>query len=92
MLKNLDVRYRRTSDDDWVATRESGDTVSLAGIKIQEGLVPDVRGMSLRDAIFLLENTGLRVKVNGKGKVLRQSPEHGARYNEGTIVSLEMNM
>jgi cell division protein FtsI (penicillin-binding protein 3) len=48
--------------------------------------------MSLRDAIFLLENTGLRVKVNGKGKVLRQSPEHGARYNEGTIVSLEMNM
>jgi cell division protein FtsI (penicillin-binding protein 3) len=91
VLKNLDVRYRRTSDDDWVATRESGDTVSLAGIKIQEGLVPDVRGMS-RDAIFLLENTGLRVKVNGKGKVLRQSPEHGARYNEGTIVSLEMNM
>ena len=92
VLKTLDVRYRRTSDDDWVATRESGDTVSLAGIKIQEGLVPDVRGMSLRDAIFLLENTGLRVKVNGKGKVLRQSPEHGARYNEGTIVSLEMNI
>ena len=92
VLKNLDVRYRRTSDDDWVATRESGDTVSLAGIKIQEGLVPDVRGMSLRDAIFLLENTGLRVKINGKGKVLRQSPEHGVRYNEGTIVSLEMNM
>ena len=92
VLKTLDVRYRRTSDDDWVATRESGDTVSLAGVKIQEGLVPDVRGMSLRDAIFLLENTGLRVKVNGKGKVLRQSPEHGVRYNEGTIVSLEMNM
>jgi cell division protein FtsI (penicillin-binding protein 3) len=92
VLKTLDVRYRRTSDDDWVATRESGDTVSLAGVKIQEGLVPDVRGMSLRDAIFLLENTGLRVKINGKGKVLRQSPEHGVRYNEGTIVSLEMNM
>ena len=92
VLKTLDVRYRRTSDDDWVATRESGDTVSLAGVKIQEGLVPDVRGMSLRDAIFLLENTGLRVKVNGKGKVLRQSPEQGVRYNEGTIVSLEMNM
>jgi cell division protein FtsI (penicillin-binding protein 3) len=92
VLKNLDVRYRRTSDDDWVATRESGDTVSLAGVKIQEGLIPDVRGMSLRDAVFLLENTGLRVKVNGKGKVLRQSPEHGTRYNEGTTVSLEMNM
>jgi cell division protein FtsI (penicillin-binding protein 3) len=92
VLKNLDVNYRRTSDDDWVATRESGDTVSLAGVKIQPGLVPDVRGMSLRDAVYLLESTGLRVKISGKGKVLRQSPEHGARYNEGTVVSLEMNM
>jgi cell division protein FtsI (penicillin-binding protein 3) len=92
VLKNLEVRYERTSDEDWVATRESGDTVRLAGIKIQKGLVPDVRGMSLRDAIYLLENSGIRVKYNGKGRVLRQSPEHGARSYEGTIVSLEMNM
>ena len=92
VLKNLDVSYRRTADDDWVATRESGDTVSMTGVKIQPGLVPDVRGMSLRDAVYLLENTGLRVKISGKGKVLRQSPEHGVRYNEETVVSLEMNM
>ena len=92
VLGNLDVRYRRTSDDDWVVTRESGDTIRLAGVKLQEGLVPDVRGMSLRDAVYLLENSGLRVKVNGKGRVTRQSPEHGARYHEGTLVSLEMNM
>ena len=92
VLKNLDIKYRRTADDDWVVTRESGDTVSLSGLKMQPGLVPDVRGMSLRDAVYLLENNGLRVKISGKGKVLRQSPEHGARYNEETIVSLEMNM
>jgi Cell division protein FtsI/penicillin-binding protein 2 len=92
VLKNIDVRYRRTADDDWVSTRESGDTVSLAGIKIQQGLVPDVRGMSLRDAIYLLENSGIRVKYSGKGRVLRQSPEHGARYSDGTVVTLDMNM
>jgi len=92
VLKNLDVRYKRTADDDWVATRESGDTVSLAGVKMQPGLVPDVRGMSLRDAIYLLESTGLRVRFSGKGRVLRQSPEHGERYFDGTVVSLEMNM
>ena len=92
VLKNLDVNYRRTSDEDWVATRESGDTISLTGIKMQPGLVPDVRGMSLRDAIYILENKGLRVQISGKGKVLRQSPEHGAKYYEGTVVSLEMNM
>ena len=92
VLKNLDVRYKRTADDDWVATRESGDTVRLAGVKIQHGLIPDVRGMSLRDAIYLLENSGIRVQVKGKGRVLRQSPEHGARYFNGTVVSLDMSM
>jgi len=92
VLRNLKVRYRRTADDDWVSTRESGDTIRLAGIKVQKGLIPDVRGMSLRDAIYLLENAGLRVRYSGKGRVLRQSPEHGARYFDGSVVSLEMNM
>ena len=92
VLRNMKVRYRRTADDDWVATRENGDTIRLAGLKLQEGLVPDVRGMSLRDAIYVLENSGLRVRFSGKGRVLRQSPEHGARYEEGSVVSLEMNM
>jgi cell division protein FtsI (penicillin-binding protein 3) len=92
VLSNLKVRYRRTVDDDWVATRESGDTIRLAGINFQSGLVPDVRGMSLRDAVYLLENSGLRVRYNGKGRVLRQYPEHGARYSVGSVVSLEMNM
>jgi len=92
VLGNLKVRYRRTSSDNWVATRESGDTIRLSSVKIKEGLVPDVRGMSLRDAVFLLENSGLRVKYSGKGRVLRQSPEHGSRYFEGSVVSLEMNM
>jgi len=92
VLKELDIRYRRTAKNDWVKTSESGDTVRLVGVNITRGLVPDVRGMSLRDAIYLLENSGYRVRFNGRGKVLRQSPEHGARYFEGQIVSLEMNM
>jgi len=92
VLRGLDVNYRRTASNDWVKTRESGDTIKLVGLNIKKGLVPDVRGMSLRDAMYLLENSGYKVKYSGKGKVLRQSPEHGARYFEGQIVSLEMNM
>ena len=92
VLKSLDDTYRRTSDEDWVATRESGDTIRLAALKEDPGLVPDVRGMTLRDALFLLESRGLNVRVKGKGKVMRQSPEHGARYSDNTVVTLEMNM
>ncbi|MDQ1333013.1 MAG: hypothetical protein QG576_1048, partial [Bacteroidota bacterium] len=92
VLSELDVRLRRGAKSDWVATRESGDTIRLVGLNIKKGLVPDVRGMSLRDAVYLLENSGYRVRYNGKGKVRSQSPEHGARYFEGQVVSLEMNM
>src|SRR5665647_1696822 len=88
VLKNLDVRYRRTADDDWIVTRESGDTVRLAGVKLQNGLVPDVRGMSLRDAMFLLENAGLRVRYSGKGRVRSQSPEHGSRYFNLSLIHI----
>lgn len=92
VLGDLNVRYKRTSTEDWVATRESGDTIRLVGVDLKKGLVPDVRGMSLRDAIYLLENSGLKVRYSGKGRVLRQSPEHGARVYEGSVVSLDMNM
>ena len=70
---------------------KTGDTVRMLAVNIVQGLVPDVRGMSLRDAVYVIENSGLRVKFNGKGRVLRQSPEHGARVGEGSVVVLEMN-
>ncbi|WP_420150915.1 penicillin-binding protein [Spirosoma sp.] len=42
--------------------------------------VPDVRGLSLRDALFLLENRGFRVLFEGQGKVKEQSVSPGEAY------------
>jgi cell division protein FtsI (penicillin-binding protein 3) len=92
VLRSFDIKYRRTSSDTWVATRESGDTIRLASVNTDHGLVPDVRGMTLRDAMYLLENSGLRVQFSGKGRVKRQSPEHGAKIYEGSTVVLDLNM
>lgn len=39
--------------------------------------VPDVRGLPLRDALFLLENRGFRVSTEGHGKVKGQSVAPG---------------
>jgi cell division protein FtsI (penicillin-binding protein 3) len=92
VLRDMRIRYKRTSEDEWVATKENGDTIKLISVNPEPGLVPDVRGMTLRDAMFLLENSGLRVTFSGKGKVRKQSPEHGARAAEGSVVSLDLNM
>jgi len=88
VLGDLKVRYKRTSKEDWVATRESGDTIRLVGVGLKKGLVPDVRGMSLRDAIYLLENSGLKVRYNGKGRVLSNHLSMAQGYMKAVVFHL----
>jgi cell division protein FtsI (penicillin-binding protein 3) len=54
------------------------------------GIMPDVRGMGLRDAVLLLERRGLKVRVSGVGHVVRQTPEQGARCEPRQTAVLEL--
>ena len=67
VLKELNVRHLKSVKNDWVSTRETGDTVRMLAVNIVQGLVPDVRGMSLRDAIYVIENSGLRLSSTERG-------------------------
>lgn len=54
--------------------------------------VPDVTGMTLRDALPLLENAGLRVEVNGiMGRVSNQSHRPGSQLIVGSTIKLELS-
>jgi cell division protein FtsI (penicillin-binding protein 3) len=44
---------------------------------MNDNLVPNVVGMGAKDAVYLLETYGLRVKVQGRGKVKSQSCSAG---------------
>lgn len=52
--------------------------------------MPDVRGMGLKDALYLLESQGLRVSFTGTGAVVRQSPEAGAPLKRGATASITL--
>jgi cell division protein FtsI (penicillin-binding protein 3) len=54
--------------------------------KITAGKVPDVRGMVPGEAVFLLEKAGLRVRIQGTGKVKKQSPEAGSKLTRGSYI------
>jgi cell division protein FtsI (penicillin-binding protein 3) len=56
-----------------------------------ENLVPNVLGMGARDAIMLLEQWGLQVRLNGKGKVVQQSLRPGTVAHEGQQIVLRLN-
>jgi cell division protein FtsI (penicillin-binding protein 3) len=53
--------------------------------------VPNVYGMSGMDAISLLENIGLKVKISGIGKVKSQSIKRGAKLEKGATITLKLS-
>jgi cell division protein FtsI (penicillin-binding protein 3) len=57
---------------------------------LKKGVIPDVTGMGLRDAVFLLENNGLEVSYSGKGTIVKQSPEQGFPYSRGQKIHLTL--
>jgi len=54
-------------------------------------VVPNVLGMGLKDAVYLLENKGLKVIISGRGKVLSQSLNAGTTFNNGQKILLYLN-
>ena len=53
--------------------------------------MPELKGMGLKDAVYICENMGLRLNVRGKGKVGTQSIVAGQTINKGQLVQLELN-
>ncbi|MBL8026888.1 MAG: penicillin-binding protein [Fibrobacteres bacterium] len=58
-------------------------------VKRHAATIPDVMGLSLRDAVKTLLFNGIQVKITGEGRVLRQIPEPGTASERNTVCVLE---
>lgn len=52
--------------------------------------VPDVRGLSVREAVVTLESAGYNVKFTGSGFVHTQSPSPGTLAGRGAVINLAL--
>lgn len=75
---------------EWAHFARRDDTIKTNGIKVAEGITPDVRGLGARDALYLLESAGLKVQLSGKGKVKRQSISPGSKIVRGSKCIIEL--
>ncbi len=73
------------------ALDSNGVTQPVARTVATLGLVPNVNGMGLRDALFLLEKAGFKVYAQGRGKVVRQSLAPGKTYGRGEKIMIELS-
>ncbi|PWS31649.1 penicillin-binding protein [Pedobacter paludis] len=56
----------------------------------RKGVMPNVAGMGLKDALYLLGNAGLKTKATGSGKVVSQSILAGTKVGKGLGVQIEL--
>lgn len=88
IFEYLKLPLKSPTQEDWVVASSLAGQVQLQQTETEKAVVPNVSGMSLRDALYLLENKGLKVNFNGKGKVLSQSISPGSPLTPNATIDL----
>jgi cell division protein FtsI (penicillin-binding protein 3) len=92
VFENLNIPATSSNPENkWVVTQTGVDKVVMDRRNVIENLVPNVKGMSAQDAVFILENAGLKVRLKGKGMIKEQSLLPGQRINQGQEIILELS-
>lgn len=91
MLCNvLGISNHSSSEEDWVRSSIIGNSINWKKNTIGQGIVPDVQGMTFRDALYLLEQAGLKVIYEGKGRVVSQSITAGGKVSKGDRIYIQL--
>ncbi len=80
------------STGNWVVPVMSDSTVMIKEVQTSEDKVPNVTGMGLRDALYLLESKGIQVKINGYGYVKSQSIKAGSPVSKDQTIYLTLGL
>ncbi|CAN5340594.1 penicillin-binding protein [soil metagenome] len=95
ILKTLNLPfYDSAVNGYWRNVRLSNNTASLTDRNTGTtamNIMPPVIGYGLKDAVYMLENSGLKVIAAGKGKVIFQSLPAGSNYTKGQTIQLQLN-
>jgi cell division protein FtsI (penicillin-binding protein 3) len=93
ILAVLNIRFvdSTSAKDKWsyIYSKEDRSIVNTA--KVNTKIIPNVKGMGLRDALYLLENMEVKVVVNGRGKVVDQSIPAGTLLTKNQTINLALN-
>jgi cell division protein FtsI (penicillin-binding protein 3) len=78
-------------DAEWAVAQARQDSLLLLERRVVEDIIPRVIGMGAKDALFLLENLGLQVRMVGSGVVRKQSITAGTRATRGREIIIELS-
>lgn len=92
VYNTLKVRYTDSvAQNTWSTVFANNYQPVVKTNNVRSQVMPNVRGMGLKDAVYLLENMGVKVAVRGRGKVTLQSVAPGTQLAKGITVILELS-
>ncbi len=92
VMQAVDMNYHDSSaSNSWGRLYADNYQAVLNKETISKQQVPDVKGMGLKDALYLLETMDMKVIAKGKGKVKMQSIQPGTLLNKNQTITLELN-
>lgn len=93
VLQSVGVRAVRDSATvgDWARLDASFNGAVAKPIAVEKKRIPDLRNMTLRDALYVLENMNVKVVAKGRGKVLLQDIAPGTEVTRNQTVTLLLN-
>nr|WP_207758651.1 penicillin-binding protein [Algoriphagus lutimaris] len=88
IFEELGVQAALANAEEWVRSVSNNEKIQWENNETEMPQVPDVSGLPLRDALFILENKGLKVNYSGKGVVKRQSISPGSELIKNATINL----
>lgn len=80
-------------NSEWVkVTHSVNGGVAMRSIELNDETVPDLTGMNVMDAVYLLESMGWKVSFSGRGLVESQSVKAGTKLDKGKTISLKLKV
>src|SRR5438552_5996226 len=91
VFSKLDVSYKDSAvQNNWTHVYAQKAVPVMKGTAVQQKMMPNVKGMGLKDALYLLENIGVKVVAKGKGKIINQSIPAGTPLTKGWTIYIEL--
>ena len=89
-IQNNSSTFDFSNEAMWGRIHNTTHSTELKETKYNKRLVPNVKGMGAKDAVFLLEEKGLRVRIIGFGAVKSQSMQPGTVVHKGQTITLTL--
>mgnify|MGYP002629421983 CR=1 FL=1 len=90
LFKRFKIPFFSLTDKDYTLVGEKDGKAILDQRYVGSSTVPNVVGMTAKDAVYLIEGTGMNVRIEGYGRVVTQSIRAGTQAAPGVVVNITM--